>query len=117
MLADPEDRTQLVPMRHQGPHVFPNFFLFSRFLRWSYKRHLIAVKDLTYGYTADYAQLLTDVLHLRNVLRQTLPATVVRKVDADEEVFVTLLGPGGYEFVVGFFALMALGAVVVPICE
>jgi len=111
-----DDRSQYVP-RHQGPNVFPNFFLFSRLVRLSYKAHLLAVKDLTYGYTASYAQLLTDVLHLRNVLRETLPRHVVRKLDRDEEVFVNLLGPGGYEFVVGFFALMALGAVIVPICK
>src|ERR1700742_974380 len=78
----PEDRTQWVP-KHQGPNVFPNYFLFSRLLRWSYRRNLVAVKDLTYGYTASYAQLLTDVLHLRNVLRQTLPPPVVRKIDRD----------------------------------
>lgn len=112
----PEDRTLWVP-RHQGPNVFPNYFLFSRLLRLSYKHNLLAVKDTTYGYTANYAQLLTDILHLRNVLRQTLPRSVIRKIDRDEEVFVNILGPGGYEFVVGFFALMALGAVIVPICE
>ncbi|KIW94368.1 uncharacterized protein Z519_04344 [Cladophialophora bantiana CBS 173.52] len=110
----PDDRAQWVP-KHQGPNVFPNFFLFGRLLRWSYRRKLVAIKDLTYGYTADYAQLLTDILHLRNVLRQTLPPTIIRKIDRDEEVFINLLGPGGYEFVVGFFALMALGAVIVPI--
>src|ERR1700744_5958569 len=75
-----EDRTQWVP-RHQGPHVFPNYFLFSRFLRWSYKRHLVAIRDITFGYTATYAQLLTDVLHLRNVLRQALPLSVVERID------------------------------------
>ncbi|OAP55195.1 hypothetical protein AYL99_10895 [Fonsecaea erecta] len=110
----PDDRSQWVP-KHQGPNVFPNFFLFGRLLRWAYRPHLVAVKDITFGYTADYTQLLTDVLHLRNVLRQTLPGDVVQKIDRDEEVFINLLGPGGYEFVVGFFALMALGAVIVPI--
>ncbi|KAJ9616417.1 hypothetical protein H2200_000135 [Cladophialophora chaetospira] len=109
-----EGRSLWAP-EHRGPNVFPNFFLFSRFLRWSYKRHIMAVRDITYGYTADYAQLLTDVLHLRNVLRETLPPHAVRRIDRGEEVFVNLLGPGGYEFVVGFFALMALGAVIVPI--
>jgi malonyl-CoA/methylmalonyl-CoA synthetase len=113
---DSGDRIRWVP-KHQGPNVLPNFFLFSRLLRWSYKRHLMAVEDITYGYTASYAQLLTDVLNLRNVLRKTLPPPVVRRIDNDEEVFINLLGPGGYEFVVGFFALMALGAVIVPICE
>lgn len=113
---DAEDRALWAP-EHSGPNVFPNFYLFSRLLRWSYKRHLVAVKDITFGFTASYAQLLTDVLHLRNVLRRTLPPHVVPKIDRGDEVFINLLGPGGYEFVVGFFALMALGAVIVPICK
>ena len=109
------DRTQHVP-RHIGPQVFPNFLIFSRLVRLAYKEHLTAVKDLTFGYTASYAQLLTDVLHLRNVLYQTLDSNVVEQIDNKEEVFVHLLGPGGYEFTVGFLALMALGVVVVPLC-
>ena len=110
------DRTQYVP-RHVGPHVFPNFIIFSRLVRLAYKQHLISVKDLTFGYTASYAQLLTDVLHMRNVLLRTLDPTVVERIENQDEVFVHLLGPGGYEFTVGFLALVALGVVVVPLCE
>ena len=109
------DRMRFVP-RDVGPEVFPNFLIFSRLVRFAYKQHLIAVKDLTFGYTASYAQLLTDALHLRNVLRQKLDPSVVEQIENNEEVFVNLLGPGGYEFTVGFLALMALGAVIVPIC-
>lgn len=109
------DRTQFVP-KHVGPDVFPNFLFFGQLVRFAYKQHLIAVKDLTFGYTASYTQLLTDVLHLCNVLRLTLAPTIVARIDNNEEVFVNLLGPGGYEFTVGFLALMALGAVIVPIC-
>jgi malonyl-CoA/methylmalonyl-CoA synthetase len=113
--TDPDDRIQFV-RRHQGPNVFPNFYFFSRLVRLSYKTDLIAVTDLTFGYTASYAQFLTDVLNLRNVLRSSLSPEVVARLDRDEEVFVNLLGPAGYEFTVAFLALMALGAVTVPIC-
>ncbi|KAK5206365.1 hypothetical protein LTR41_007803 [Exophiala xenobiotica] len=112
--TDPDDRIQFV-RRHQGPNVFPNFYFFSRLVRLSYKTDLIAVTDLTFGYTASYAQFLTDVLNLRNVLRSSLSPEVVARLDRDEEVFVNLLGPAGYEFTVAFLALMALGAVTVPI--
>lgn len=109
-----EDRTYHVP-KHIGPNVFPCFFLFNRLVRLAHKEHLIAIKDLTYGITADYAQLLTDVLHFRNVLREVLHPSAIKRIDRGEEVYVTLVGPAGYEFVVGFFALMALGAAIVPI--
>jgi malonyl-CoA/methylmalonyl-CoA synthetase len=109
----PFDRCDFAP-KHEGPNVFPNFFLFSRLVRLAHKP-LIACRDLTFGFTATYTQLLTDALHLRNVLRQQLEQSTIRRIDAEEEVFILLLGPGGYEFTVGFLALMALGVIVVPI--
>ncbi|KAI1612556.1 putative AMP-binding enzyme [Exophiala viscosa] len=112
--TDPDDRIHFV-RRHRGPNVFPNFYFFSRLVRLSYNKELVAVKDLTFGYTASYAQLLTDVLNLRNVLLSGFSPEVVAKLDRDEEVFVNLLGPAGYEFTVAFLALIALGAVTVPI--
>lgn len=108
------DRQDHVPS-HVGPNVFPNFFLFSRLVRWAQRPELIAVTDLTFGYTASYAQLLTDVLNLRNELRDILDPSIISKIDDHEDVFVNLLGPAGYEFTVGFLALMTLGVVVVPI--
>ena len=111
---DPDDRHHYTP-RHVGPNIFPNFFFFSRLVRLAHKTHLIAVRDVTFNYTATYQQLLTDVLHFRNVLYSTFSEDVRRKLDNDEEVYVNLLGPGGYEFTVAFFALMALGAAIVPI--
>jgi malonyl-CoA/methylmalonyl-CoA synthetase len=100
---------------HIGPNVFPNFYLWSRLVRWAHKPHLIAVTDLTFNFRATYAQLLTDVLHLRNQLRHLLDAAIIASIDHGDEVFVNLLGPAGYEFTVGFLALAALGVVVVPI--
>lgn len=99
---------------HVGPNVFPNFLLFSRLVRWAH-RPLLAVRDVTFQFEATYTQLLTDVLHLRNHLRNTLDLSVVERIDREDEVYVLLLGPGGYEFVVGFLAILALGAVIVPI--
>lgn len=109
----PFDRSDFVPP-HIGPDVFPNFFLFSRLVRLAHKP-LLACRDLTFGFTATYAQLLTDVLHLRNTLRRELDPAVVARIDSDDEVFLLLLGPCGYEFTVGFLGLIALGVVPVPI--
>jgi len=109
-----DDRCSFSP-KHTGPNVFPNYYYWNRLIRLAHKPSLLAVNDVTFGYKATYLQLLTDVLHFRNVLRQTLDPTVVAKIDRDEEVFINLLVPGGYEFAVAFFAVMALGAVMVPI--
>ncbi len=113
-IADPDDKSHFVP-QHSGLNVFPNFFFFSRLVRLAHKPHLTAVRDITFNYTASYQQLVTDVLHFRNVLHQSVDASVRTKLDRDEEVFINLLGPGGYEFTVAFLALIALGAVIVPI--
>ena len=113
VLPRPFDRCDFAP-KHAGPNVFPNFFLFSRLVRLAHKP-LLACRDLTFGFTATYAQLLTDVLHLRNVLRKELDPEVVSRIDNEDEVFILLLGPCGYEFTVGFLGLIALGVVPVPI--
>ena len=111
-----DDRVQHMP-KHMGPNVFPNCILLSRLVGRAFQEHLVAIKDLTDDYTVTYAQLLSDVLHLRNVLRTRLNRPLVERIDRGEEVFIALLGPAGYEYTVGVFALYALGAVIVPICE
>ena len=113
-VTDPDDRSHFAP-RHIGSNVFPNFSLFSRLVRLAHKPSLIAVKDVTFDYTATYQQLVTDVLLFRNVLYEVLDQSIREKLSHDEEVFINLLGPGGYEFTVAFLAIMALGAVIVPI--
>ena len=113
-LLPPGDRSLYKP-KHQGPTVLPNDSYFSSLVRHAYKPHLTAVRDVTFGYNASYAQFLTDVLKLRNVLRRTLEPEPLAQIDNEGEVYINLLGPGGYEYTVGFFALMARGAVIVPL--
>jgi malonyl-CoA/methylmalonyl-CoA synthetase len=112
----PGDRLHYVP-KHVGENVLPNFLLFARMVRWAHRKDLTAIRDLTFGHVADYAQLLTDVLALRNQLRVALDPSIIRKLDNDEEVFINLLATPGYEFSVGFFAILALGAAVSPLCK
>ena len=114
-ILEPDDRTNFVP-KHEGPNVLPNFYLFTRLVRLASKGTLLAIKDLTFGYTATYTQLLSDVVRLRNHLRDVLDRSIRRRLDDEEEVYFNLLGPGGYEFVVGFLAIVALGGITVPIC-
>lgn len=109
----PFDRCNFVKT-HSGHNVLPNFFLFSRLVRLAHKP-LTACRDITFGFNATYIQLLSDVLHLRNSLRELLPPKVVEQINNSEEAYILLLGPCGYEFTVGFLALIALGAAAVPI--
>ena len=113
-MIDPADRDTFAP-KHLGPNVFPNFLYWGRLVRLAHKHQLLAVRDITFGYTATYQQLLTDVLHYRNLIHSRLDRETQARLDRDEEVFVNVLGPGGYEFTVAFLALMALGIVIVPI--
>jgi acyl-CoA synthetase (AMP-forming)/AMP-acid ligase II len=46
-----------------------------------------------------------------------LDYSILEQLGQGEEVFITILGEGGYEFTVAFFAIVAVGAVVVPLCK
>lgn len=116
IIVNGEDRTCFVP-KHQGPNVLPNSPLFSRILRLAHQSKRIAIKDPTAGFAASYIQLLTDVLHLRNHLEKSPDYSILEHLERGEEDFMTILGEGGYEFTVAFFAIMAVGAVVVPLCK
>jgi malonyl-CoA/methylmalonyl-CoA synthetase len=111
-----DDRTCFVP-KHQGPNILPNSPLFNQILRFAHRNERIAIKDPLAGFAASYIQLLTDVLHLRNLLRNSLNCSILEQLGRGEEVFITILGEGGYEFTVAFFAIVAVGAVVVPLCK
>lgn len=115
VIVDAEDRTNFIP-KHQGPAVLPNFALFSRLLRFAHKGPRTVIKDVIVGFSATHIQLLTDVLNVRNVLQESLEEPVLRQLENGEEVFINVLSPGGYEYTVAFLAVVALGAVVVPLC-
>lgn len=109
-------RTLNVP-KHVGTDILPNFPLFHRLPYLATVQRNVAIDDEGLGVHATHAQLLSDVLHLRNELQVQLGAEVSRRLLRGEEVYICLLTNGGYEFAVGFLAVIALGAVLVPICE
>ncbi|KAL5359099.1 hypothetical protein BJX96DRAFT_183556 [Aspergillus floccosus] len=111
-----QDRVVAVPAHH-GPNILPNFPLFSKLLRLAHRcPPPIAVRDVHAGVEKTYLQLLGDVLHLRSILQQQLSQEVLKQLEREDEVYIALLAPGGYEYVVGFLAILAVGAAVVPIC-
>ena len=108
--------TQTPLPSHIGPNILPDFPTFHRLLYLAHVQKNTAIHDVAAGVKATHAQLLSDILHLRNEIQAQLPLEIQEKLLCDEEVAVCLMATGGYEFAVAFFAIVALGAVLVPIC-
>ncbi len=69
------------------------------------------------GFSKGYPHLLGDILATRQCLLQQLPETVLgdNQLLKDEFPYVFLLCQSGYEYLVGFFAIRALGGAVMPL--
>ena len=118
-----EERTSFIP-RHDGDHILPADPLFTRLLTIAHRStQRIAIRDLNTGVEKTIAELLSDVLNLRRILKDSLPTSALQDVQQGKEVFISILAPGGYEFAVGMFACLALGfagsaiSVVMPVSE
>jgi malonyl-CoA/methylmalonyl-CoA synthetase len=63
------------------------------------------------GFEKTYPELLGDVLCTRDLIRARLPASALDEngLLSKETPYVALLTRTGYEFVVGFFAICAIG--------
>ncbi|KAJ5558580.1 hypothetical protein N7535_008796 [Penicillium sp. DV-2018c] len=101
--------------KHIGDNILPNFPIFNRLLYLAGNRTSLAINDVTYGHTATYGELLSDVLHLRNAIFRSLDISSKSSLLRGDKVSINLLAPGGYEFATAFLATVALGAVLVPI--
>ncbi|OAP58250.1 hypothetical protein AYL99_07340 [Fonsecaea erecta] len=110
----PFDRTDFVPS-HSADHILPADPLFTRLLTLAHRPNpRPAIRDVNAGIERTAAQLLSDVLVLRRVLRNALTHETVQDLQNGREVYVSVLAPGGYEFVVGVLAVLALGAAASP---
>ena len=106
------DRTDLTD-RHEGPLVLPHDVLFHRLHFLALNSKTSAVKDAFRELDMDYQQLLTDVIAARNRIRSTIaPKTLQSIYDKRETSFIVIAH--GYEFVVAFMAVLALGGIAVP---
>lgn len=109
------DRTDFTPA-HRGPRVLPKTSYFSTLLLHAHVPGRLAIRDVNRnGLEKTYEELLSDALHLRNAISARLPRDLVERIESDtEEICIGVLAAGGYEFVVAVLAVIALGAVVVP---
>jgi malonyl-CoA/methylmalonyl-CoA synthetase len=110
------DRTSYVP-RHTGQNVIPNTPMLSQVLRHAMVHNRLAVKEKVMGREKNYAELIADVVHLRNIVHEQLSPEIRTSLDAGQEVFIGVLAAGGYDYVVAFLAVLALKAAIVPMSE
>lgn len=103
--------------RHVGPKILPNYPMFNRLLGHAVRDNAVVIDDVTNGFSATHQQLLSDALKVRNVLYDSLKDETRERLWQGDEVFFTLLAPATYEYAVAFLAILAIGGVVVPICE
>jgi malonyl-CoA/methylmalonyl-CoA synthetase len=109
------DRRSFIPSHEVADNVVPCDPMFTRILtlaRRSSKRAVI--RDINTGVERTSAELLSDALNLRRVIRSGLKAYVLQDLDDGKEVYITLIATGGYEFAVGILAILALGAAASP---
>lgn len=106
------DRTDLT-IRHEGPLVLPHDIIFHRLHFLALNSNTSAVKDAARNLDASYQQLLTDVVATRNRIRATIKEKTLRSIYDEREVSFVVTAHG-YEFVVIFLAVLALGGIVVP---
>jgi hypothetical protein len=111
------DRTDLTT-RHEGPLVLPHDLLFHRLHFLAFYSNTSAVRDPFRGIDVNYRQLLSDVVAARNQIRATISPKALDTIHDEREASFVLIARG-YDFVVIFLAVLALGGVAVPtsICE
>ncbi|PGH20090.1 hypothetical protein AJ80_03658 [Polytolypa hystricis UAMH7299] len=106
------DRMDFVPF-HEGPDVLPHDLIFHALHALAMDPSRIAIIDCKISYQATYRQLLSDIVLCRNRVREALAPETLEALQKEQEVSL-LLWSEGYEFTVAFFAILALGAIVVP---
>ena len=78
----------------------------------------ILADDLPNGVKVDYAQFLTDVLCLRQKVRQQLPKQMfdARGIINQQRPYIFVMATDCYDFLVATYAALAVGAAIAPIC-
>lgn len=95
---------------------FPNDPIFTRLRQLSMEMPGVLFHD-EHGIDASYSDLINDVIHLRQVLREQLPNTSFNEQGClqNDAVSIAFLAFSGYYFIVSFLAIAALGGVCVPL--
>ncbi|KAF4989212.1 hypothetical protein FGRMN_9269 [Fusarium graminum] len=96
---------------HLQHRILPDDILFSRLLELAHeKQDQVIVDDQSHGTQFSYRH----ILHGASKLLQKLQSLDVYSSDRDGNVFIGVLAPNGYGFIIAVLAVLAFGAVVVP---
>ncbi|KAE8347278.1 hypothetical protein BDV24DRAFT_157575 [Aspergillus arachidicola] len=98
-------------------HGLPDNALFRRLLLVAESRHGKLIHDLDHGVSASCRQLLQDVSTFRQKLREALPECLLTEqgVVRDDDIYICTTTSGSYEMIVAFFAILSIGAAIVPL--
>ncbi|KAJ6789352.1 hypothetical protein PWT90_08761 [Aphanocladium album] len=90
--------------------TFPNDPLLVRLLQSSKLTDEVIIHD-AYGFDKTYPELLADIHTTRNAIRASLPPSALtpQGLVTEKHQYIGALTLGGYEFIVAFYAIRAVG--------
>ena len=99
-------------------YEFPDDPVFVRLLAASarYPRSEAIVHEKN-GCEKTYPELLNDILHTRNLIREQLSGFDQQGLLREHHVYISVISSSAYEFIVAFFAVRAIGGVSVVLRE
>ncbi|KAK2758035.1 hypothetical protein FQN54_004441 [Arachnomyces sp. PD_36] len=102
------------PQEPRCNRCFPNDPYFKQLLLAAESYGGVVVGD---GVKADYARLLHDVSSFQSTIRGRLPENILDSngMVKCQGVYICILAPVSYEFIVAMLAVLAVGAAVVPL--
>ncbi|ODM23812.1 hypothetical protein SI65_01401 [Aspergillus cristatus] len=95
----------------------PNESLFTQLLHLSKHTQHVVIHDPTSDVHANAVQLMADVMAMRQSIYASLPRSDCgdKGLMASDAPSILVLAPGNYEYLVAAFAIMSLGAALVPV--
>ena len=99
--------------------LVPNdLFIADLFQQYLLDASAMTIRDDHINFEASRERFLLDVLALRNAIFAQLPDNArARLLQKGADVFICVVLPGGYDFVVASIAIISIGAAVVPLSE
>ncbi|OBS21185.1 hypothetical protein FPOA_07523 [Fusarium poae] len=93
-------------------HWFPDDPVFIRLLaasaRYPESEAIVHEKD---GREKTYPELLSDIVHTRDLLREQLSGFDQQGILRDHQVYIAVVSCSVYEFIIAFFAVRAIGGI------
>jgi malonyl-CoA/methylmalonyl-CoA synthetase len=105
-------------MGNTTAHKFPNDLALVRLLIAAQQAadSDVIIHDV-YGFEKTYPELLGDILQMRQIICRQLPATKTNEHGhlRQENSCIAVISKSGYEFIVAFFAIRAMGGACMPL--